>query len=84
MQRAIADPRRCAGARSAARGRMSCGVIDATQTRNENRPKIGMLGAKHNPSVKSVEAVTRQRMSERGRAISPKGDSRKRPTAYLS
>ena len=79
----MAEARLWGGARSAARGMRICGVTVKTPTRKEREMKAVKELVTARPMVKAVETKTKRRSRGRRRTRSPRGESRRRPVAYL-
>lgn len=61
----------------------TCGVTVKTPTRKEIAMKALKELVTARPMVRAVETVIRRRSRGRLRTRSPRGDSRRRPIAYL-
>ena len=81
MIRATTRPRRSSGARSAAKGIMTCPATDETPTASEARANTNRLGAR--AQATQDRAATPKRRATRGRrgCRSPKGTMSRRPAA---
>ncbi len=79
----IAEARLFSGARSAARGMRIWGVTVRTPTRNERASKTARLLVTARPIVKHVDNATMQRIRDRRRSKSPRGEISTKPVAYL-
>jgi len=77
----MAVARLCGGAKSAAKGSMTCGVTAAIPERNERASKALMDDVAARPIVREPAQTRSARISSRLRTMSPSGATRSRPAA---
>ena len=81
MMRATTRPRRSAGARSAAKGIMTCPATEAAPTATDASPKTQMSGDSAQ-ATSATAATTKMRLTRTRLAYkSPKGTMSSRPAA---
>ena len=82
MMRATTRPRRSSGARSAAKGIITCPATEEAPTRMDATAKIQRLGASAQPmSATALRQKSRVTSPRRG-CRSPRGTTSRRPAAY--